>query len=115
MLTSPVPSGRFNPTTPEIETYAYRNGPSDSCNCRGLGRDRMMSPIPLGTNEALGTAGHGGGFLGISNNIDFFTQSGWTAIVLSNYTVMGFEACAPIVVKMRELAKASAPAGGTSR
>jgi CubicO group peptidase (beta-lactamase class C family) len=58
-------------------------------------------------NEALGTAGHSGGFHGISNNIDFFTQSGWTAIVLSNYTVTGFEACAPVVVKMRELVQAS--------
>jgi CubicO group peptidase (beta-lactamase class C family) len=66
-------------------------------------------------NEALGIAGHGGGFHGISNNIDFFTQSGWTAIVLSNYTVTGFEACAPIVVKMRELVAASGPTRDESR
>jgi hypothetical protein len=58
-------------------------------------------------NEGLGIAGHAGGFHGISNNIDFFTQSGWIAIVLSNYTVTGFEACAPVVVKMRELVQAS--------
>jgi CubicO group peptidase (beta-lactamase class C family) len=66
-------------------------------------------------NEALGTAGHGGGFHGISNNIDFFMQSGWTAIVLPNYTVTGFEACAPIAVKMHELAKANASLGDKSR
>ncbi|REJ78715.1 MAG: class A beta-lactamase-related serine hydrolase [Acidobacteria bacterium] len=29
--------------------------------------------------------GHGGGFMGISANMDVFPKSGWTAIVLSNY------------------------------
>lgn len=61
-------------------------------------------------NEALGTVGHGGGFNGISNNIEFLTDSGWTAIVLANYTGTGYEVCAPVVVKMRELAKTSASA-----
>jgi hypothetical protein len=62
-------------------------------------------------NEAFGTAGHAGGFHGISNNIDFFPDSGWTAIVLSNYTATGYEVCAAVVVKMRELARASVPTG----
>lgn len=65
-------------------------------------------------NERLGIAGHGGGFHGISNNIDFFLQGAWTAIVLSNYTVTGFEACAPVVVKMRELVEAHDPTSGGS-
>ena len=30
--------------------------------------------------------GHGGGFTGISANLDIFRDSGWTAIVLSNYS-----------------------------
>jgi CubicO group peptidase (beta-lactamase class C family) len=58
-------------------------------------------------NETYGTAGHAGGFQGISNNIDFFRQDGWTAIVLSNYTVNLFETSAPLIVKMRELVEAS--------
>ena len=62
-------------------------------------------------NATYGTAGHAGGFQGISNNIDFFVQSGWTAIVLSNYTVNLFETSAPLIVKMRELVEASASSG----
>jgi CubicO group peptidase (beta-lactamase class C family) len=58
-------------------------------------------------NATYGTAGHAGGFQGISNKIDFFVHSGWTAIVLSNYTVNLFETSAPLVVKMRELVEAS--------
>lgn len=66
-------------------------------------------------NDTYGTAGHRGGFQGISNNIDFFVHSGWTAIVLSNYTVTLFETTAPLIVKMRELVEASASAGDESR
>ncbi len=66
-------------------------------------------------NATYLTAGHGGGFQGISNKIDFFMRSGWTAIVLSNYTVNLFETSAPLVVKMRELVEASASAGAESR
>jgi CubicO group peptidase (beta-lactamase class C family) len=66
-------------------------------------------------NATYGTAGHAGGFQGISNRIDFFVQSGWTAIVLSNYTVNLFETSAPLIVKMRELVEASASAGDESR
>ncbi len=30
--------------------------------------------------------GHGGGFLGISSNLDMFLGTGWTAVVMSNYS-----------------------------
>jgi CubicO group peptidase (beta-lactamase class C family) len=66
-------------------------------------------------NETYGTAGHAGGFQGISNNINFYMQSGWTAIVLSNNTVNLFETSAPLIVKMRELVEASASAQDKSR
>jgi len=36
-------------------------------------------------DDALKIAGHGGGFLGISSNLDMFQGTGWTAIVMSNY------------------------------
>jgi len=60
-------------------------------------------------NEMLGIAGHGGGADGISNNIDLFLSTGWTAVVLSNYTESSFEVCVPIVRRMRELVRASTP------
>ncbi len=43
--------------------------------------------------------GHGGGFQGISSNLDMFTGSGYTAIVLSNYS----GGSQPVVETMREL------------
>jgi hypothetical protein len=54
-------------------------------------------------DPALRIAGHSGGFTGINSNLDMFLDSGWTAIVLSNYSwgtwwVQG---------KMRELVAAS--------
>jgi CubicO group peptidase (beta-lactamase class C family) len=58
-------------------------------------------------NDELDAAGHSGGFKGISNNIDFFRQSGWTAIVLSNYTASSYEVCEPVVSKIRELVRTS--------
>jgi CubicO group peptidase (beta-lactamase class C family) len=54
-------------------------------------------------DETRGTAGHGGGSHGISNNFEMFLDSGWTAIVLSNYTMPGIEASAPVVQKIQEL------------
>ena len=44
-------------------------------------------------------AGHGGGFLGISSNLDMFLGTGWTAIVMSNYG----RGSQPVQQKMREL------------
>ncbi|NNE98848.1 MAG: serine hydrolase [Pyrinomonadaceae bacterium] len=43
--------------------------------------------------------GHGGGFTGISSNLDMFRDSGWIAIVLSNYS----RASGPVRSKMRSL------------
>ena len=43
--------------------------------------------------------GHGGGFPGINSNLDVFLDSGYTAIVLSNYS----GAAMPVQEKMREL------------
>lgn len=48
-------------------------------------------------------AGHGGGFPGISANLDMFLESGWTAIVLSNYG----GGARPVQEKMREVVRAS--------
>lgn len=48
-------------------------------------------------------AGHGGGFEGISSNLDMFLNSGYTAVVLSNYGGASF----PVSEKMRELALAA--------
>lgn len=56
-------------------------------------------------NEDRGTAGHAGGGMGQSNNLDMFLRSGWTAIVLSNYTGISFETSAPVVEKMRQLVR----------
>jgi CubicO group peptidase (beta-lactamase class C family) len=58
-------------------------------------------------NDVLDTAGHAGGFKGISNNIDFFRKSGWTAIVLSNYTASSYEVCELVATKMRALVSAA--------
>lgn len=40
----------------------------------------------FGINAAAGSFGHSGGFPGISSNLDMFRDSGWTAIVMSNYS-----------------------------
>ena len=47
--------------------------------------------------------GHGGGFTGISANLDIFRDSGWIAIVMSNYS----SASQPVSSKMRRLIAAS--------
>ena len=47
--------------------------------------------------------GHGGGFTGISANLDVFRDSGWIAIVMSNYS----GASRPVRSKMRQLVAAA--------
>jgi CubicO group peptidase (beta-lactamase class C family) len=47
--------------------------------------------------------GHGGGFPGINSNLDMFLDSGYTAIVMSNYS----SGATPIADKMRELVSAA--------
>ncbi len=44
-------------------------------------------------------AGHGGGFEGISSNLDMFLENGYTAVVMSNYGGASF----PVFRKIREL------------
>jgi len=56
-------------------------------------------------NETDKIAGHAGGTVGVSNNFDMFTDSGWSAIVMSNYTLFAFESSAPVVAKIRELVR----------
>lgn len=56
-------------------------------------------------------AGHGGGFEGISSNLDMFLNSGYTAVVLSNYGGASF----PVSEKMRELALAAQETRAASR
>ena len=71
---------------------------------RALGKGRILrsetvellfSPKPEAGNwsygfdvldEERGLVGHGGSLAGMSNSLDMFTKSGYTAVVLSNYT-----------------------------
>jgi CubicO group peptidase (beta-lactamase class C family) len=50
-------------------------------------------------NSASQIAGHGGGFMGINSNLDMFLGTGWTAIVMSNYS----RGAQPVQQKMRDL------------
>jgi CubicO group peptidase (beta-lactamase class C family) len=54
-------------------------------------------------NTETGTVGHSGGFTGIHSNLNMFMDSGWTAIVMSNYSFGG----GPVVEKMDSLIKQS--------
>jgi hypothetical protein len=56
-------------------------------------------------NEDLGIAGRRGGGAGNSNNIDMILRTGWTAVVLANYTETSLRVLAPVVNKMRDLVK----------
>ncbi len=55
-------------------------------------------------------AGHGGGFLGISSNLDMFLGTGWTAIVMSNYG----RGAQPVQQKMRNLVRTDLEARASS-
>ena len=48
--------------------------------------------------------GHSGGFPGINSNLDMFRETGWTAIVMSNYSRGG----QPVMQRMRSLIETSA-------
>jgi len=56
-------------------------------------------------------AGHGGGFEGISSNLDMFLTSGYTAVVMSNYGGGAF----PVNEKIRELVLSGQPAQVSNR
>jgi CubicO group peptidase (beta-lactamase class C family) len=49
------------------------------------------------------TFGHSGGFIGINSNLNIYRNSGWTAIVMSNYS----RGAQPVVQKMDSLVKAA--------
>ncbi len=53
-------------------------------------------------DKELSIAGHGGGFPGISSNLDMFLSNGYTAAVMSNYGL----AATPVTEKIRELVMA---------
>jgi len=69
----------FTTTKPELQSTRY-----------GFG---------FGVNDELGFYGHGGGFPGISANLQIYRDSGWTAIVLSNYS----RAADPLINKMERI------------
>ncbi len=57
----------------------------------------------FGVNTEAGTAGHSGGFPGINSELTMHLNSGWTAIVMSNYS----QAAQPVVQRIAELVKRS--------
>jgi CubicO group peptidase (beta-lactamase class C family) len=65
----------------------------------------------FGIDTEQGTAGHSGGFPGISSDLTIFLNSGYTAVVMSNYG----SGSRPVVERIRELvrsAKSPMSAGG---
>lgn len=62
-------------------------------------------------DKEVQSAGHGGGFLGISSNLEMFLGTGWSAIVMSNYGGGSFA----ISNKMRALILAGREAGVAAR
>lgn len=56
-------------------------------------------------NDADNIAGHAGGGAGVSNNFDMFTDSGWSAVVMSNTTLFFFSSSMPVIAKIRELVR----------
>ena len=57
------------------------------------------------TADRPGIAGHSGGYVGTSTNVDLFLEDGYTAIMLSNYGQSGM----PVVERMRELVRGPQP------
>jgi CubicO group peptidase (beta-lactamase class C family) len=62
-------------------------------------------------NRGVTIAGHGGGFIGINSNLDLFLGTGWTAIVMSNYS----GGASPLRDKMRDLILAGRDSGVATR
>jgi CubicO group peptidase (beta-lactamase class C family) len=50
-------------------------------------------------DRAQNVVGHGGGFTGINSNLDMFLGSGWSAIVMSNYS----RGAQPVGAKMKQM------------
>jgi CubicO group peptidase (beta-lactamase class C family) len=62
-------------------------------------------------DEAQQIAGHGGGFIGINANLDMFLGTGWTAVVMSNYS-RGATIPQQVMRELVHAASTAAPAGG---
>ena len=58
-------------------------------------------------NSGRNSFGHSGGFPGINANLEIFPETGWTAIVLSNYSRGG----QPVAQKMRSLIESASVNG----
>ena len=58
-----------------------------------------------------GAAGHGGGFTGIHSNLKISLDSGWSAIVMSNYS----GAAQPVIQKMDSLIKSTLSNAATAK
>jgi CubicO group peptidase (beta-lactamase class C family) len=86
-LVSPATAERLWTAKPELNSPSYGFG-------FGVGRD------PLGRG-----GGHSGGFSGISSNLDIYTDTGWTVVVLSNVDG-GMQ---PVAQKLREVAERLLP------
>jgi CubicO group peptidase (beta-lactamase class C family) len=73
-------------------TFKLITSPKPELNSPGYG-------YGFGVQPARNVAGHSGGFPGISSNLDMYLGSGWTAIVMSNYS----RGSSPVSTKMAEL------------
>ncbi len=62
-------------------------------------------------NSEMKIAGHGGGFLGINSNLDMFLGTGWTAIVMSNYS----RGAQPVQQKFREMIQSQLESQASNR
>ncbi len=76
-------------------TFKLLTSPKPELNSPGYG-------YGFGVVPERNVAGHSGGFPGISSNLDMFLGSGWTAIVMSNYS----RGSGPVSKKMVELISA---------
>jgi CubicO group peptidase (beta-lactamase class C family) len=65
----------------------------------------------FGIDKVRRIVGHSGGFPGISSNLDMFLDSGYTAVVMSNYG----GGSQPVVIKIQELVLAGQEARAASR
>lgn len=76
-------------------TYELMTNPKPDVSSPRYGYGFQLDP-------QTGIAGHGGGFPGISSNLDIFKGTGYVAVVMSNYGDAG----QPVVDKIRSLVRA---------
>jgi CubicO group peptidase (beta-lactamase class C family) len=78
------------------ETFKTLASPKPELNSPNYGYGFQVWP-------AENAAGHGGGFTGINSNLEIWLGSGWTAIVMSNYS----GGAQPVIQKMDSLIKST--------